>query len=338
MLSPLLIVFLVVVAGVGTLGTLYAMGEIDLASLSPAFARSTEKPPDMRGMVPVPISATTIPAYSVVDIAHIWDPVKKDFTVVHLPPDRVPDGVITDVTKIRGRVLRKDKAANLAFTENDFFPRGTRPGLTAGIPPGKRAMRLEASKVRGFHGLNQGDRFDIVSTIPVEDENDDLSNLGVSGALGKQLEIESKLARVGKQAEVKVVVQNGTVVQAVEARAEPYTVNSLMDGTRFGTRPVQEIVIAIDPEEVAPLTAALAVKADLMCIPRSGHPDDPEDSVTPDLIPKSPFSAGGTEATADGEGSGDSIFDSLKIIERISGNGRGTKREVQAVPDPKGRK
>src|ERR1700681_3066398 len=65
---------------------------------------------------------------------------------------------------------------------------------------------------------------------------------------------------------------------------------ALTSGLVLRTKPVQEIVIAIDPDEVAHLTEALAVGANVECVPRSGSPRDPKDSVTPELRPWNPFS------------------------------------------------
>ena len=64
----------------------------------------------------------------------------------------------------------------------------------------------------------------------------------------------------------------------------------MTNGMVVRTKPVQEIVIAIAPEEVAHLTEALAVGASVECVPRSGSPDDPKNSVTPELRPWNPYS------------------------------------------------
>ena len=74
------------------------------------------------------------------------------------------------------------------------------------------------------------------------------------------------------------------------------------------TKPIQEVVIAVDPEEIAPLTEALAIEANITCVARSGLPDDPGPaSVTP---------------------SGPSPGDQVAVVERIVGG----KREVMFVP------
>jgi hypothetical protein len=102
----------------------------------------------------------------------------------------------------------------------------------------------------------------------------------------------------------------------------------LTEGSSARTRQVQETVIAIDPDEVALLTEAMAVNAKLTTIPRSGRPDDPVNSRTPDLRPFSPFTAA-EGGRADSRGSGDED-DTFKVVETIMGQ----KRSLTAVPRP----
>jgi hypothetical protein len=106
-------------------------------------------------------------------------------------------------------------------------------------------------------------------------------------------------------------------------RQIPMVQTSLADGARTRTRPVQEVVIAVDPTEVARLTEAMAVEAKIWMVPRSGRPDDPMTSRTPDLHPVSPFSDG-SEVGGRGDGS------SYRVVETIMGQ----RRELTAVPKP----
>ena len=69
-----------------------------------------------------------------------------------------------------GRVVNHEKQANYAFRETDFLPPGTRPGMVAGIPPGKRSYTLEVTKIKGIQSLKAGDRFDLLATLPVDDK------------------------------------------------------------------------------------------------------------------------------------------------------------------------
>jgi Flp pilus assembly protein CpaB len=267
-------------------GALSLAGVVDFSLLRPAV-RSTE------GLVAVPVPARAIAAYARVTRDHFWDPANTRLTVVYLPPAAVTPEMLTRLTDILGRVLDHDKPAGFVFTETDFLPRGTREGLVAGIPAGKRAIRVEADKVQGLYGLRPGDRFDLVATLPIEAGRGGQAFGNVGGVYGQQLALQAQLSNWQKQATVRVMVQNGVIVEPMITRQIPVFSRSLTQGGITRMRPVQEIVIAVDPDEVAHLTEAMAVGAQISTVPRSGRPDDPPNSITPDLRPESPFTGPG---------------------------------------------
>jgi hypothetical protein len=250
--------------------------------------------------------------------------------------------MLTRFGDIWGRVLDHDKPAGFVFTERDFLPRGTREGIVAGIPAGKRAIRVEADKVEGLFGLRPGDRFDLVATLPIDTSRGGAGQaFNVGGVYGQQMALQARLSNWQKQATVRVMVQNGVVVQPMTTRQVPVFSRTLTQGGITRMRPIQEIVIAVDPDEVAKLTEAIAVEAKISTVPRSGRPDDPVNSVTPDLQPVSPFTGPGTAPgpirTASASTS-DSTQDAalgpptapagFSMVETISGS----KRELTAVP------
>ena len=279
-------------------------------------------PSPTRGMVAVPTPARNIPAYTKVTRDHFWDPVTKQLTVIYLPPRSVTPEMLVNFNQIFGRVLDHEKPAGYVFTEADFLPVGTRPGLVAGIPPGKRAIRVEADKVQGLFGLQPGDRFDLVATLPI-DMKGRTQAFGFAGAYSEQLALQAQLTNWQKQATVRVMVQDGVVVEGVTTRQIPVYANTMTQGGITRMRPVQEGVIAIAPGEVARLTEALAVEAKISVVPRSGRPDDPKNSVTPNLSPVSPLRAPG-QGTG---GSGTTTDGGLAVVEAIAGS----KRELTAV-------
>ena len=124
-----------------------------------------------------------------------------------------------------------------------------------------------------------------------------------------------------------MIVQNGVLVEAVKTRTMPIAVSTLTQGQVTRTRPIQEVVVAIDPLEVAPLTQAIATNADVQSVIRSGHPDDPADSVTPGARPRSPLQGLGED---DGAG--------FRMVEAIDGTGRRyiAVRAAEAREDPLG--
>jgi Flp pilus assembly protein CpaB len=294
----------------------------------------------MQGLIAVPVPARTIPAYSAVTRDHLWDTRNARVTFVYLPPGNIRPEMLTRLTDILGRVLDHDKAAGFVFTESDFLPKGTREGLVAGIPPGKRAMRVEADKVSGLYGLRVGDRFDLVATLPIEagraGGTQALSNVG--GVYGQQLALQAQLTNWQKQATVHVIVQNGVLVEPMTTRQVPVFSRTLTQGGITRMRPIQEIVVAVDPDEVARLTEAIAVEAQISTVPRSGHPDDPPNSITPELSPVNPF--GGRATSAFGVVAGPDTTAApvqpvgvagtgpFSMIETISGS----TRELKAVP------
>lgn len=305
------------------LGTLWGFGLLD-------FSRSTE--PSTEGLIAVPTTARRIPAYTRLTRDHFWDVRNNRLTVIYLPPGAVTPEMLVKLSDVLGRVLGHEKAPGYVFTADDFLPKGTRDGIVAGIPAGKRAVRISADKVDGLYGLHVGDRFDLLATMPIDESRGGGQAFNFAGAYGQQLALEARLSNWQKQATVRVMVQNGTIVEPMNIRGVPTFQSSLTEGGVARTRPVQEAVIAVNPDEVARLTEAIAVDAKITTIPRSGRPDDIVDSTTPDLRPVSPFSGSG----AAGFGRTDTGFAAgqgapgFKVVETIMGR----KRELTAVPRP----
>jgi Flp pilus assembly protein CpaB len=237
--------------------------------------------------------------------------------------------MLDKLADVIGRVLAHDKNPGYVFTEADFLPKGTREGVVAGIPAGKRAVRISADKVEGLYGLHSGDRFDLLATMPVDAARGGAQAFDVAGVYGQQLAMEARLSNWQKQATVRVLVQSGVIVEAMATRGVPMFQSSLTEGGVTRVRPVQEAVIAINPEEVARLTEAMAVNATITAVPRSGRPDDQIDSRTPDLHPVNPFTGPASDAspTLDPDGAGTAPF---TVVETIMGQ----KRELTAVPRP----
>jgi Flp pilus assembly protein CpaB len=289
-----LFLFFVPVAAVGSVGALWAAGAIDL----PFFSRKTGLAP---GMVALPASpsSVTIPAYTKITRDLLFDARTGDFAYIAWPADKVPEAAIRDINQVLGRVLDHDKPGGYVFTENDFLPKGTRAGMVAGIPAGKRSLTLEAEKLSGIHGLRIGDHIDLLSSVPI-----DMTKGGsrLTGGLATQ----AQMATMQKRASVRVLAQDAVLVTPVTTRMKPLTSNTLK-GAQTKTIPVQEVVIAVDPSEVAPIHEAMAADIHVMCVARSGLPDDPgPESITP-----------GSDPLAE-----------VKIVDAITGS----KREYLVMP------
>jgi Flp pilus assembly protein CpaB len=253
------------VGGVASIAGLWATGYVSLP-----FLQRTGTNQD--GKVQVLMSGVAIPAYTLVTRDHLLNPETKEAASFWLAKEQIPPNVIPDLAGIAGRVLKHDKPAGYFFTEDDFFPKGTRPGIVAGIPPGKRSMTLEATKIQGANGLKAGDRFDVIASIATDQRHrtNGPKSLGITTA--------GNASPLSKEARVRVVVENGAVVMPVYTRAVPTLSTSLTSGTQASAKPVQELVIAVEPYEVPMLAEAMTLEAELIAVARSGSPEDNQQS------------------------------------------------------------
>ena len=317
-----MIALIAVASVVVLLGTLIALGVVDMS-------RFRSNQPSTAGLIAVPTPATVIPAYTRIRRDHLWDRRNAQLAVIYLPPGAVTKEMLVNIGDVIGRVLDGDKEPGYVFTESDFLPRGTREGIVAGIPAGKRAIRISADRGDGVYGLHAGDRFDILATMPI-DAAGGSRTFNFAGPYSQEMALQAQLSNWDKQATVRVIVQSALIVEPMTSRAVVTVQGSLTEGNAARSRQVQETVIAIEPEEVALLTEAMAVNARLTTIPRSGRPDDPLDSRTPDLRPFSPFatSRGGEQGGLDSRLSDDD--DDFRVVETIMGQ----KRSLTAVPRP----
>ena len=264
--TVLLTVVAIVIGGAGTVAALAGLKVIDPEKLAFWHEKERAIPADW---VSIPVCARSIPAYTMVTRDFLMNPKTGQFVLVWKPPTLVPKGVITEISRIRGRVTAHEKLAPYYFYENDFLPEGTRPGIVGGTPEGKRAITLDASKLKGVHGLKEGDHVDMLASIPVDMPGAGHSN---SGQFGTKVVSTPDVALLPKRSLVRPLVQDGVVVTPVTLRNMPISSSSLMQGTTTHTVPVQEIVLAVDPEEVAPLAEAMDLKYEITCVARSGRP------------------------------------------------------------------
>jgi hypothetical protein len=288
------------------------------------FAREVMASDGSNGPVPegvlVPLSAVGIPAYTKLTRDHFIFPGEFVLAKQYLPEESVAElGLTTDLGELIGRVLARPKAAGYAFRPSDFLPEGTRPGLVGGIPSGMRGLRIGADSIQGIAGLSAGDRFDIIAAQEIVNKASQPS-LAFSGVFAPQA--EAAMLGKSRRARVQVLVQGGVVVEPLTTRQVPVSSATLTRGLTVRTKPVQELVVAVRPEEIAPLMEALAIEAKLTCSPRSGRPDDPVDSLTPALNPQTDLLSWPTS------GDGTSGAHGLTLVDRIDGD----KRQIVPIP------
>lgn len=236
------------------------------------------------GKVRVFVSGRAIPAYSKLTRDDLWNAGQNNWASIDVDESVVEaGGIFVNASDIVGRVMGREKAPGYAFTESDFLPKGTRPGVAGGVPAGKRALRISVDKVGGIVGLQAGDRFDMVAATELEPKQK--PQLIPLAGLHAQRFQQGATKQPYPRARVRVLIQNGVVVTPLHTRLVPISSTSLTQGQTTRTKPVQEMVVALDPEEVAPFLEAQTIGSDLTCLARSGRPDDPLDSVTPSSDP-----------------------------------------------------
>jgi hypothetical protein len=264
--TVLLAVLAIVGGGAVTVALLGATKKMDLGSL--AFWREKAKPvPD--GYVPIYVNVRPIPAHTIVSRDHLIDPKTGTWAVVWVDPREVPKDAIKDMRKIYNRVTARDKPALTDFKEKDLLPEGSKPGIAGGTPLGKRAITLDAAKLKGVHELHEGDHIDLLASVAVDMPGAGHSN---SGRSGNNFVAAPDALLLPKRGFVRPLVEDGVVVSPVKIRNAPTTVSSLTQGATTRTVPVQEIVIAVAPEEVRLVAEAIDLKYEITCVARSGRP------------------------------------------------------------------
>jgi hypothetical protein len=249
--SGLLIVGISVLVLVGAAATFVAVR--GWSAISDIFAHDKQ---DMHvGKIAVITTPVALPAFVQLDPAAFIDPKTGSFHIAWVTEKAAMDaGLIRDPQQLRGRVLKRDKAAGLSFSEPDFYPKGTLPGPTSAIEPGYRGVTLSTKDVDGLSGLGRFVHFDLVAVINVR-----ASGTGNDGGVvyTPEAAAASQSAKEWKT-ERKTVVQNAMILVPVAAK------------TNMGA--AQECFVAIRDEEVAPLADAIAKGAKIVAMARSGLP------------------------------------------------------------------
>jgi Flp pilus assembly protein CpaB len=234
------------VGGILTIGILAAAGVVTLPWMAKGLLAL---PPSHVGEVAVPAT-----------IKHIKSGDKvtpTDLSVLWLKKETLDGTILVDLSDVLWRVVARDKKPGSAFTADDFYPKGTRPGPTAAIPAGKRSLALSAEKLHGLvPGLAAGDRVDVLVTVLA-----DSAKTGGHAATksGPTFPLDPL-----KQALVQVIAENAIVLvppvlpgkgKAADAAKHP------------------EIVLALEGHEIPLLETALATNARISLLAKSGLPN-----------------------------------------------------------------
>jgi len=163
----------------GAMATFMAMGWLKRQA-------QVAKPTPTQQMAPVVVAAKDVPPTVALS--------REQLKVLMWPQDSALAGKFSQPGEVEGRVTAIPLAAGEPVLENKLAPKGVLPGLTALLPPDKRAMTVkvdEASGVAGF--LNPDNRVDVLVSVDKGDFNQDpiskvvLQNLRVLGT-GQRIE------------------------------------------------------------------------------------------------------------------------------------------------------
>lgn len=287
-----------------------------------AFPRQATAPAGVvkpEGTVPVLACPRELPAFTRITREHL-------LTANGLHSVPVVEGAIaanglfrTDnegVQRLLGRVLRRDKAVNFAFTEKDLLPEGTRPGPSAGIPPGKRGVWIDLGKVQGLAAVQAGDHVDLVAarSEPANSAIDTDSFGNVTDPVIRT-RIEALRSTVSKGATPRswVIARDAVVITPKRSR-------DLTPGGSPRGKPaaIDEVFLAMAPNEVALLSQALAQDVAILSAPRSGQPE----STPTEIEDSKPVDA--KERLRQMLTGDDGAESSLRVVEVIRGGERGS--------------
>ena len=253
-----------------------AIGLLGLAGLTVAWgagffdgpSQQRAQPVDRTGQLAFPALSRPVPAFERIGREHLTNSETGQLNVVWLP-EATAEVASRDLSELLGRVLSRDKVAGMVLTEADFLPKGTMPGPSAGIPPGKFAITVPVAGIPGLEQLRNGDRFDLMVALKAADNDGESSgNTEPAAVFGGIKPPSLRVGQLSRQHGVKRLITGGQLIVLING-TEQFTKGSV--GLKSSADTFAEI--AIDEEEIGPLTEAISLKTPMTCIVRSGHPD-----------------------------------------------------------------
>lgn len=268
---PKLLISILVVAGLGVLvyGVANQMGWLSSESRPNQAAK-----PSREGKVAIPRTLFALKAFEKVRREDVFDRELDDESFFWLPKSTVEKNPewVTSLDQIINRVMARDKGKDFVFKKSDFLPEGSRTGIIAGVPAGKQGFFLDVEKIPGLRFLKQGDRFDLIASLPKEsnDSNTEYGLLmgGIKVRGGKPIPINGiRLLAKGAQMIALTTDRSMTTQGGLE-------LSSTDSNGRVSSRQRDErVAIAIDPEEAIPLTQALGDQLKIHMVAQSGQAD-----------------------------------------------------------------
>jgi hypothetical protein len=270
----LIATLIVAVFGVCFYGVASSMGWLTTDSQNKLSSR-----PSREGMVRVPRSLLPLKAFEEVGRESYYDLKLGDDSYFWLDKADVeanPDWV-TKVDQIKGRVMAHDKDKDFVFKKSDFLPEGSRTGIIAGVSEGKQGFFLDVKEIPGLRFLKQGDRFDLIASIPKASQ-DSTTEYGLLMG-GIKVKGNKPMPTNG----IRLLVKGGSMIALTTDRSMTtqggLELNSV-DGSGKSSlsQKDERVAIAIDPAEAIPLTQALGDQLKIHMVAQSGQTSSLESS------------------------------------------------------------
>ncbi len=261
---------------------LLAMVGVSVAWFSGVFETAEAEPIDRTGQLAFPALARPVPAFERLTRDDFINPQTGQLNVIWLT-EATASVASRDMGELIGRVLNRDKQAGMVLTEADLMERGTRPGLAAGIPPGKLAVTIPAGDITGLDQLRNGDRFDLLVALPEREGVEQISNTEPAALFGGIKPPSLRVGQLSRQHGVKRLVTNAMLVtlftDTERSTTGPRGLTVPPPSSRSRDKTTETVVaeLAVDPEEIGPLTQALSLDTPLTCVLRSGQPGAEQD-------------------------------------------------------------
>ena len=267
-----------VLMGVTALGMLSVAG-VAVAWAMGAFAdQPAAEPIDRTGQLAFPAIVRPMNAYEAITKDDFINPQTKQLNVVWLS-EATAQVASRNMAELIGRVLRRDKQAGMVLSDADFLEKGTRPGLVAGIPAGKLALAIPASGIPGLEQLRGGDRFDLLVSLPMRDGEEQISNSEPAALFGGIKPASLRVGQLSRRHGVKHLITDGMLVTLFSGEnrstSGPSGLTVTPGGNRSNLTTTQTVFaeLAVDPEEIGPLTEAISLGTKMTCVLRSGLPN-----------------------------------------------------------------
>jgi len=182
----------------------------------------------------------------------LFDPQTKTIKLSWVEPETAAkQGFITKYPELLGRVLNHDKSPGYAFTESDFYPKGSSPTPANAVESNMRGLYVEPSKIDGLASLKRGDHFDLIAVKPSASSGDHSNTTYGNSAIARS-ESDHRAWNTTSRA----LVQNGKVIMALPA------------AEAGKPKPGAQMYIQVSPDEFVGLQDALALGAHISCATR----------------------------------------------------------------------